>query len=499
MDVQAEIRIWTEGGCGAINPNVYGHFIEHLGRCVYGCFWVGPDSKIPNRKGLRLEAIEAFKKVRPPIIRWPGGCFADDYHWMDGVGPPRRRPARPNRLWGGVDDNSFGTHEFIELCRAVGAEPYICLNVGSGSVEEAQNWIEYCNGKGGTFHSDLRAKNGSKEPCNVAYWGVGNEPWGCGGVRHPATYADEYARFTTRLRQRGIEPQLTLIAAGHTIRDWNLHFLERSRHHLNLMDMLSIHVYIGAGKEIDFSDTEYYKLVGGQVADMEFCIQQAIDVVRYFERGWADIGIAMDEWGVWSSDSKVEEGYYQQNTLRDALTAACCLQMFQRYPKKFLMSNLAQTANVLQGLFLTEGKKFLCTPTYYVYDMMKSHQGEEALEMRLASPEFETLTALPEKRKATMPVLSASASKNVREKAMTLSVVNRHLSDEVRARITLDGEDSIESASLSVLNSSDVRDVNTFEDPHRVKAKRVKAAISGRSFVHAFPAHSLSVFSLKLR
>jgi len=467
---RAEIKIWSEGEIGRINPNVYGHFIEHLGSCIYDGFWVGRDSKIPNKEGLRLAALEALKKIRAPLLRWPGGCFADDYHWMDGIGPAGKRPRRLNRIWGGIEDNSFGTHEFIRLCRSTGAEPYICLNVGSGSVDEAESWIEYCNEEGGTYYCDLRKKNGAAEPFDVIYWGIGNEPWGCGGVVRPETYADEYMKFTMRLRRLGSAKRgWKLIAAGHTADDWNLRFMERIGKLAGPEDMLSIHVYIGAGKAIDLTDAEYYNLVGGRVAEMEHYIRQAIQITGYFENNPDEIGIAMDEWGVWASDSKLEEGYYQQNTLRDALTAACCLHVFQKYPKKLVMANLAQAANVLMSLFLTKGEKFLLTPAYHVFDMMKPHQGQTALRTRIQSPCFETLAALPRKQKSEMPLLSVSASKSGNKRTMTLSVVNRHLQDDLKTRIRIDGADSIQGAKLSVLSSSDVRDVNTFEKPLVVK------------------------------
>ena len=328
---------------------------------------MGKNSKIPNRDGLRLEAVEAFKKIRPPVLRWPGGCFADDYHWMDGVGPPDKRPKRLNRIWGGVEHNAFGTHEFIDLCRKIGARPYICLNVGSGTVDEAQSWVEYCNEEGPTYYSDLRKKNGAAEPFGIAYWGIGNEPWGCGGVVQPEAYADEYMKFTMRLRRcADVRTGWKLIAGGHTAGDWNLRLMERIGKFTGPEDILSIHAYISGGKEIDFTDTEYYNLVGGQVADMEYHIQKAIDVVSYFENNRLETGIAMDEWGVWSSDAKLQEGFYQQSTLRDALTAACCLHVFQKYPQRLVMANLAQAANVLMSLFLTKGENFLLTPAYHV-------------------------------------------------------------------------------------------------------------------------------------
>ncbi|MEM2527224.1 MAG: alpha-L-arabinofuranosidase C-terminal domain-containing protein, partial [Candidatus Bathyarchaeia archaeon] len=335
-----------------IDPKIFGHFIEHLGRCIYPGIWVGKDSNIPNEDGLRRDVVEAFKSVRAPIIRWPGGCFADAYHWEDGIGPVNLRPRRLNIWWGGEESNEFGTDEFIKLCRVVGAEPYICVNVGSGSPSEALAWLEYCNYVGNTKYARLRAENGHPEPYNVIYWGVGNENWGCGGSFDPVYYAWEYRRFATFLKQA--DPRIKLIVCGHIFGDWNYRVMETLRNFIHLVDYLSIHYYFFRnqqryGDDIKFTDEQYLNLLF-DVQHLEYQIKQAIQAIDLFSEGRKDIGIAVDEWGVWHPQATNENGLYQQNTLRDAILAASVLNLFIKYSRKVKIANLAQAVNVLQSI-----------------------------------------------------------------------------------------------------------------------------------------------------
>ena len=351
-----------------INPNIYGHFAEHLGRCIYDGIWVGPDSAIPNIDGFRKDIVEAMRKLKPPVIRWPGGCFADDYHWQDGVGPRSQRPRRINIHWGEVvESNQVGTQEFIRFCRLVGAEPYFCGNVGSGTPRELREWVEYCNfphsGPDGSSWAQQRAADGTPEPFNVNYWGVGNENWGCGGNFSPEDYCTEFRRFASFVR--GFGKKLTVIACGPANNDveWTDRFfrkLNKDYWPFNNIDGFAAHYYCGtAGTATEYTQDEWYRLLEKGLKMEELVVQQraAMDAWDPQRR----IGLIVDEWGTWHP---VEKGtnpafLYQQNTIRDALVAANTLDIFNRHADKVVMSNIAQTINVLQAMILTEGDKLL--------------------------------------------------------------------------------------------------------------------------------------------
>jgi len=488
---------------GTIDPNIYGHFAEHLGRCIYPGIWVGEDSKIPNVHGLRKEVVEALKAVNPPVVRWPGGCFADYYHWKDGIGPIDQRPARPNLWWGGIDSNEFGTDEFMRFCRSIGAEPYICLNVGSGSPEEAISWLEYCNYAGDSSYARLRAKNGHPQPYEVRYVGVGNENWGCGGSFDPVYYAWEYRRFTNYLRRA--HPSVQLIACGHISRDWNLRLMEALRDNLNLIDHLSIHYYFRGpnyGGDTKFTDEEYLNLLL-DVQNLEYQIQQAIDVVDFFSERRKDIGIVVDEWGTWHPQATVESGLYQQNTLRDAILAAVVLNLFNKYSSKVVMANIAQTVNVLQSLCLTREAKTVLTPTYHVYSLYKPHLGSNALKVEVQSPTIKEVaptapTRVPTRRLEPLRALQASASLGKDGRSLVVTLVNQSLDEDLETEIRLvDGE--AEKGELSILNAGDVRDHNDFDTPTRVAPVESPVKVRGRVLSYAAPKHSINRFTLTLK
>jgi len=490
----AKIRIWMNEKAPTISPFIYGHFIEHLGRCIYDGLWVGEESKIPNRGGLRSDLLAAFTRVNPPILRWPGGCFADDYHWQDGIGPRRRRPRTLNLHWKSEETNEFGTHEFIELCRHLKTEPYICLNVGSGSPSEAKAWVEYCNYARGTRWADLRRRNGAKEPFGARFWGIGNEPWGCGALMDPQDYSTEYKRYACYIK--AFDEGLQLVAAGHTAPDWNLKLMEGLKDHLNLVDYLSIHAYLSAGGALDFSESDYYNLLGGQAADLEYHIERAEEVVDYYGRGWKDVAIAVDEWGTWNQSWNIKEnGFEAPMTLRDALFAAQALHIFQRHSRKVRMANIAQAVNIGHCLFKTEGERLILTPTYYVFRMMKAHQGAKALPVDVDCGTFETLFGLPRKEQKPYPVLSVSASLSAKSD-LTISVVNADLKTDILSEVHLDDGFGPFSGSVEVLSADDVRATNSAEQPRRVRPRRSRIAGRRKRFSHLFPAHSLTVMRL---
>ena len=363
-----------------INRNLYGHFSEHLGRCIYNGVFVGEDSPIPNEKGMRTDVVEALRHIRVPVLRWPGGCFADEYHWKDGIGPKESRKCMVNTNWGGVtEDNSFGTHEFLEFCRQVGCEPYINGNMGSGTVQEMSEWVEYMTSDAISPMAELRRQNGREEPWKIRYFGVGNESWGCGGNMRPSYYADEFRRYQTFLRNYG-ENKLYKIACGPNVDDytWTDTVMEIAGRY---MDAITLHYYTlpnddwdHKGSALAFNREEYYCTLR-KALRMEELLQKHIQIMdrRDPEKR---VGLIVDEWGAWYDvEPGTNPGFlYQQNTMRDALVAAATLNIFNEHSDRVVMANIAQLVNVLQSVILTEGDKMVKTPTYHVFDLYKEHQ-----------------------------------------------------------------------------------------------------------------------------
>jgi alpha-N-arabinofuranosidase len=480
----AKLTVHLDHRLARISPMLYGHFAEHLGRCIDEGFWVGETSPIANTRGIRSDTVDALRKLGSPVIRWPGGCFADDYHWRDGIGPREERPRRINRWWPAEETNQFGTHEFIDLCRQTGSEPYICANVGSGSPAEAAAWIEYCNYPGNTSRTWERAMNGSPEPFNVRYWGVGNENWGCGGRFDPEDYAREYRRFACYMHGRGCPVEL--IACGHTTPDWNYKFLE-TLGDPHALEHLSVHRYYNCGDAVDFSDAEYYNLYP-RALQIERDIVEAATAVRLFNRTDKFIGVIVDEWGVWHPEAKGDSGLYQRNTLRDALVAAAVFDAFNRHADVLSMANIAQTINVLQCLCQTEGEAMWLTPTYHAFELYKGHMGGTAV--RLEMDDVPTVEARRGDGAAVQqPVVSASASVDDAG-LLTLTFQNLHLAEPCDCRIQLRGG-SIGKASARTLTSKDVRDVNGPDAPRKVRIRRLKLEPKARSIRVDVPPHTL--------
>ncbi len=369
-----------------INKEIYGHFSEHLGRCIYNGIYVGEDSSIPNTCGIRNDVIEAFKKIGMPVLRWPGGCFADEYHWKDGIGPKNERKKMINTHWGGVtEDNSFGTHEFFKLCELVGCEPYISGNVGSGTVQELSEWVEYMTSDAISPMADLRRKNGQEKPWKLKYLGIGNENWGCGGNMTPEYYADEYRRYQTYCRNYNGN-ELYKIASGGNADDYNWTEIMMKKITPTHMKGLSLHYYTvptgiwdKKGSATEFDDKLYYDTIE-KANHIEQMIKQHSAVMDRYDPE-KKVGLIVDEWGCWCD---VEEGtnpgfLYQQNTMRDAIVAALNLNIFNRHSDRITMANIAQVVNVLQAVILTEGEEMVMTPTFHVFDLYKCHQDSTLL------------------------------------------------------------------------------------------------------------------------
>ena len=501
----ASITVHAQEPGATINPLLYGHFVEHLGRCVDEGIWVGPDSPIPNDGGIRLDVVEALRRLRPPVVRWPGGCFADDYHWEDGVGPTHERPRRVNIWWGeDIETNAFGTHEFIRFCRLVGAAPYFAGNVGSGSPRELRDWVEYCNFAGDSTLARRRGANGSPAPFGVRFWGVGNENWGCGGNYSPGEYAAEYRRFATYLRDFGDAP-LFLIACGPNgdNREWTREFFttltDRGRYYRHGFERLhgyAAHYYTGnrdasAGTATDYDHDGWYRLLAKGVG-MEGLIEGQRALMDEFDPE-RRVGLIIDEWGTWHPPAPGHHPrhLWQQNTLRDALVAALTLDIFNRHADKVVMANIAQLANVLQSLVLTEGDRLVLTPTYHVFSLYAAHQDGTSLR---TSFEADAITFGAAGEGGQLPGLGGSAS--IKNGVLTLSVVNPHAGEPCEATITLRGGRRRETA-VAVLTADDLRAHNTVEAPDRLRP-RADSVSAGEGWRYTFPPASVTVFTAPL-
>jgi alpha-L-arabinofuranosidase len=477
-----------------ISRNIYGHFVEHVGRGVYGGIWVGADALIPNVRGIRRDLVEALRRIRVPVLRWPGGCVADEYHWRDGVGPRDQRPATLNLAWGQVaEDNQFGTHEFLDLCEQVGAEPYVAANVGSGSVGELQEWVEYLTHDGDSPMALLRRANGRDLPWRVRFFGIGNESWGCGGHMRPEHYADVYRHFQTFVH--GLSGNVVeKIAAGASAEDYNWTEV-LMREAASLLSGISLHYYVvpgdwqRKGSATRFEEAEWFEamrkaLRASQVIGLHAAIMDRHDPENR-------VFLAVDEWGTWYD---VEPGQspsslYQQNTLRDALVAGIMLNAFNRHADRVRMANLAQMVNVLQALVLTEDRKMLLTPTYHVFDMYQVHQDAVLLPIDLRGPDY----WFDEER---VPALDASASRDAAGR-IHVSLCNL----DPRRPVTLSGlvrGSRVGRVSGRALTGESMSQHNTFAEPRHLEAAPLRSVeVTEEGFVVTLPARSVVVLELE--
>lgn len=493
--MNASIRCWPSLARGTIAPEIYGHFAEHVGRCIYEGIWVGQDTSVPNRDGIRLDILAALAHLRVPVMRWPGGCFADDYHWRDGIGPVSKRPQTVNLHWRQVEPNTFGTDEFLRFCGEVGATPCITANTGSGTPREARDWLEYCTFPGESALARLRERNGRARPVPVPRWGAGSEPWGCGGHYGAAAYAETYLRFATYLR--AMAPEVKLFACGASPGcdpgpgDWN-HDLCRALSRAPLVDGLTLHRHFTRGNGASFSEADYYELFGDVLA-LERDLERADALLRYYFPD-QPVCIAVDEWGVRHPEASVDNGLEQPRTLRDALLAASVLHLFNRWPHRVAMANLAQTINALQCLAVTEGDKMFLTPTYHVFDMMRPHQNAVLLTLETEAPSFEVCPA-GSTAPRRMPCLDACASLSGRK--VLLTVINKSLDQAAETRVVF-REARVATVTGKVLHAAGPREENSISAPSRVSSRRIRAEIQDGGLVHVFPPHSLTALSITL-
>ncbi len=475
----AKIEINEKKILGHINPEIQGQFSEHLGRGIYEGIFVKEDSGIPNKNGMRKDVVEALRDIHVPLLRWPGGCFADEYHWMDGIGPRENRKKMINTHWGGVlEDNSFGTHEYFELCRQLGCKTYVNGNVGSGTVQEMSEWIEYMTFDGVSPMSELRKRNGSEDPWELDYFGVGNENWGCGGNMTPEYYGNLYRRYQTYCRQYHPDHPFRKIACGPSDANafWTKGVLETcfakpggDQFH-GFMDLLSVHYYVHPGGwEHKGSATEFDKAMWFQTMKKTLYTEDLLklhgDILDTYDPK-KQIGISFDEWGGWyDCEPGTNPGFlYQQNTMRDALIAGTTLNIFNRHCDRVRLACLAQMVNVIQSVLLTEGEKMIKTPTYHVFHMYQYHQDADLVAADL----FENEEVGTEEN----PVPALNASVSVKNGIYTITAANMDPdhSYPLELRFT---DFQPKHASGSVV-TEEMHAKNTFEEPDCVTEKALE-------------------------
>ncbi|MVN22561.1 alpha-N-arabinofuranosidase [Mucilaginibacter arboris] len=478
-----------------ISRQIYGQFAEHLGRSIYDGFWVPEGSNIPNKGRIRMDIVEALKKIHVPNLRWPGGCFADEYHWRDGIGPRPQRPKMVNTNWGGVtEDNSFGTHEFLELCGMIGCEPYVSANVGSGTVEEMSKWVEYLNFDGISPMATLRAQNGHPAPYKVSFWGVGNESWGCGGTMTPDFYSDQYRRYATYARDYP-GTKLKKIASGASDFDYNWTEVAMKKIGTRMWG-LSLHYYTlptgnwsKKGSATNFNEIEYAKTMRNCLKMEELVTKHSAIMDKYDPE--KKVALVVDEWGIWTDvEPGTNPGFlFQQNSMRDALIAGSTLNIFQNHAERVKMANLAQAVNVLQSLVLTQKDKMILTPTYHVFDLYQVHQDATLLPITIKSPDYTV-------DDVTIPSVNASASRDS-SGVVHISFVNLNATKKITVSTVLQ-DVNYKTVQGRILTSSKFNDYNSFDQPNKIKPTVFTSAKKqGNQLVAELPPLSVVVLTLR--
>jgi alpha-N-arabinofuranosidase len=508
----AEIEINPSVPGPQINPHIYGHFIEHLGGVIYDGIWVGRNSKIANIDGIRAQFVDDMKRIGAPNLRWPGGCFADGYHWRDGIGAPDKRPRTYNywehRMPEGthaVESNGFGFHEFMRLCRLVGAEPYLAGNVGSGTPKELHDWASYSNAPSGTLSlADERAANGDKQPFNVKYWGVGNESWGCGGNMTGGEYATEYRKFISQFPAY-VRPFFVATGPrGHSADfdiGWTDGFFAGLQNVRGLdvrVDGFALHYYTDFRQTVEDGatfDAKGWYAVLHKGARIETVITDHWAIMGKYD-SQHHTKFVIDEWGNWyrgGTELGPEYILSQAITLRDALHTAMTFDIFNRHADKIEMANVAQTINCLHSLFLAKGDQYTRTPAYYAFEMYRPHMGAMVVPVTINLPEM-TVPLL--EGTAKLPRLSGSAS--VRDKSLTVTLTNPSLEDPVVTRIRVAGGASLREGRATVLTHQDMRATNTFDRPDEVGLAPLALRVSGNTASVTIPKQAVVAVSLQL-
>jgi alpha-N-arabinofuranosidase len=478
-----------------ISRNIYGHFAEHLGRCIYDGFYVGESSKIPNTNGVRKDIINALKKMKIPVLRWPGGCFADTYHWKDGIGPKDKRPSMVNRWWGGVtENNSFGLHDFLNMCELLGAEPYLAGNIATGTVQEFADFVLYTNTNAKNPMSEWRKQNGRDKPWNVKYWGVGNEAWGCGGNMTPEYYVNEFKKYSTFMTDWTNSDKIFRVASGANVADY--HWTETLMKNIpkNLMEGIALHHYSfvewdNKGPATGFTEDQYFKTIERALFMDTLVINHSAIMDKYDPQ--KRIALVVDEWGGWYNvEPNTNPAFlYQQNTMRDAMIAGVTLNIFQKHADRVRMANLAQCVNVLQAVILTDKEKMILTPTYHVMEMYNVHQDASLLDVKISSGNYVF-------NGKSLQAVSASASKDSLG-VIHISLVNIDPSKSQKITINMSGSKPA-AVTGRILASKKLQDYNSFDEPEKIKpAAFTGASIENNSISVNMPPASVVVLTVK--
>lgn len=465
------IRLTPRPGAPSVNPYLYSSFAEHFGRCIYDGIWVGPDPDIPNEDGLRRDTLEALAELSLPAVRWPGGNWAEYHHWRDGIGPLQERPLRYNIEWGIPESNAFGTHEYMRFCNAIGSDPYLVLNVASGSVQEARDWVEYCNSEHDSEIVRLRRANGQERAWRVGLWDVGNESWHSGGQFRAQDYVSAYRRYSNKLRMLGSGDRdkasaIKLIACGSCLlyRDWDAEFLagmKQTPDMLHSVDYISDHIYQGRDlTDRDFPDEDHYRLLS-ELDILEAELRRASALVSAYSTASHPIGLALGEWGTWYKGVWITNQFHQANSLRDALFTASGFHLFHTFAGTLHMANMSMTVNALQCLLQTYGPVAIKTPTFHVYRIFMPHRNGILLDCELTGA-----PRLPRTGESEQPALTASATAS--KDGLFVTITNRDLSTNLEAQLWLPDAFTPASVSSERLTARDIRAENTLEDPDAV-------------------------------
>jgi alpha-N-arabinofuranosidase len=511
--LKGRIVVSADERIGTISPNVYGYFFENCGKSIYPGAWVGEDSGLPNEDGLRTDVLDALAALGPSAVRWPGGWYADFHHWRDGVGPREDRPVslspytwdRDRRTYGSAEPNHFGVDEFMRFCRRINAEPYLCVNMVTGTVAEAFEWVEYCNFDGDTTLTRLRAQHGSPDPHRVRYWGLGNEP-NCS----PEDYARQFLRYGVAMKQADKNKDLELVAAvsGSDEIEWNRRVMEHLADYIRWVDHLSIHHYADGGLTVDFSDEQYYEQLACRF-ELDRRIKCVIQAADLFAAGRKSLGIVVDEWG--RAGDIGERMWTQVNTFREAMLSALHFHVFHKYADRVVMANVSHMINVGHCLIYADRETIFKTPNYYVWEMYRPHKGANAVRVRSDSPVVkqwsqprEPIGFPPQSGAGSITTqlhaLDASASIAPAGDQILITYLNQSLTDDVEIEVEFRDTDPVGDPELTVFQSDNVRDINTFENPNAVLPPYPgEAASDGRLVRAKAERHSINALTVKLK
>lgn len=495
VDVQGSLR--TDQPGAQVSRYIFGQFAEHLGNGIYGGIWVGPDSKIPNTHGYRNDVLAALKAIHVPDVRWPGGCFADEYHWRDGIGPRDKRPTSVNTNWGGVvEPNSFGTHEFMNFTELLGADAYVAGNVGDATPDELAQWVEYMTAPTRSSLAMQRRANGRDKPWKVAFVGVGNELWGCGGNMRAEYAADVYRRYQTFVKSPADQTTLK-IASGPSGDDY--HWTDvMMREAGKFMDGLSLHYYTVPGggfpprnSSTDFDENAWIDTLQQALRMDELITKHSAIMDKYDPQ--KKVALVVDEWGTWyaslpGSDPSHPGILQQQNTLRDALVASLTLDIFSDHADRVRMANIAQMVNVLQSMILTDGNKMLLTPTYHVFAMYQPYQDATHLPLEISAPTYRH-------GEFAVPAVHGSA---VKAKDGHVYVALTNLDPEHAAEVSVKLSGNASQMSGQILTAPAITSLNTFEHPDAVKPAAFSGARISDGKLHVqLPAKAIVMLKLQ--